>query len=492
MMFDRIGFVKSMLVVAVVSAFCFAAYAAPQKKLNFVFCIVDDLGWKDISCMGSDFYETPAIDRLAKDGVLFTDAYQAAPRCVSSRTSIMTGKYHYRPGIKSGDGIALEEVTIAEAFKEAGYRTFFTGKWHLGKKGYYPQDQGFDINKGGCEYGAPPTYFHPYSKPGQATPPGLEGGKEGQYLTDRLTDESIGFLRDHVKEHPDKPFLLWLSHYGVHTPLEAKEELIKKYEKKLAGMPRDTGPDHITDYTGKVKMKQDLAVYAAMIESVDESVKRIRKELERSGLADNTAIIFTSDNGGLSTTAATSNRPVATSNHPLRTGKGWIYEGGIRLPLIVFWPGVTKAGSVSSLPVVGTDLYPTMLDIADLSPKPKQHIDGVSFAPMLKGDKSFKRGPIYWYYTFAKDGTGNPSMAAVRDGDYKLVEILFENKAELYDLSNDVGEQIDLASREPERTKKMRSMLQDWAKETEAPSLWKNKNFVETNKALLEAIKNKR
>ena len=183
-----------------------------KTRLNLVFFIVDDLGWKDLSCMGSTFYETPAIDTLAKDGVLFTNAYQAAHRCVASRMSIMTGKYHYRPELKEGHGLSLKEVTLAEAFKESGYRTFFAGKWHLGEKGHWPEDQGFDINKGGCEYGAPPTYFYPYSKGDKRTPEGLEGGKEGEYLTDRLTDEAIAFLNDQVENNPDKPFLIYLSH----------------------------------------------------------------------------------------------------------------------------------------------------------------------------------------------------------------------------------------------------------------------------------------
>ena len=476
----------SFLLTGMVSAVNTPSTGKPEK-LNFVFFIVDDLGWKDLSCMGSDFYETPAIDDLASDGVLFTDAYQAAPRCVSSRMSIMTGKYHYRPAIKEGHGLSLKEVTIAEALKESGYRTFFAGKWHLGEKGHFPQDQGFDINKGGCKYGAPPTYFYPYSKGGQGTPPGLEGGRDGEYMTDRLTDEAIGFLNDHAEKKTGKPFLLYLSHYGVHTPFEAKKELIKKYEKKLAGMQKDKGPDFITDHTGRVKVKQDRAVYAAMIQSVDESMQRIRAELEKLGIANNTAIIFTSDNGGLSTAAINNRRPLATSNLPLRTGKGWIYEGGTRLPLLVLWPGVTTAGMVSKSPVVGTDFYPTMLEMAGLGSKPEQHLDGVSFVPILKGDASFKRKPIYWYYTFAKEGTGNPSMAAVRDGDYKLVEFMYENRFELYNLKDDVGEQNDLSQKLPQKTKEMTEMLHGWVKETKAWSM--SKNIIKTNQMLLDAAK---
>ena len=460
---------------------------AENEKLNFVFFIVDDLGWKDLSCMGSDFYETPAIDRLADDGVLFSDAYQASPRCVTSRLSIMTGKYHYRPGIKEGHGLALKEVTLAEAFKASGYRTFFAGKWHLGEKGHWPEDQGFDVNKGGCEYGSPPTYFYPYRKGDKRTPPGLEGGQEGEYMTDRLTDEAIEFLNDHTQAQAGKPFLLYLSHYGVHTPFEGKKELVAKYEKKLASMPKDDGPDYIIDHTGSVKMKQDHAIYAAMIESVDESLKRLRAELERLGLADNTAIILTSDNGGLSTRTSTSKREMATSNLPLRTGKGWIYEGGIRLPLMVLWPGVTKAGSVSSSPVVGMDLYPTMLEMAGLEMMPEQHVDGVSFTPILKGDSTFKRKPIYWYYTFAKEGTGNPSMAAMREGDYKLVEFMYEDRVELYNLKEDAGEQKDLSEGLSKRTDRMLGKLHGWVKQTNAWPM--SKNFKKMNQYLLDEAK---
>ena len=479
---------NTILSVLAFCALCTGIVSAADKngKLNFVFFIVDDLGWKDLSCMGSSFYETPAIDCLASDGVLFTDAYQAAPRCVASRMSIMSGKYHYRPELKEGHGLSLKEVTIAEALKEAGYRTFFAGKWHLGEKGHWPQDQGFDVNKGGCEYGSPPTYYSPYSKGDKRTPPGLEGGQQGEYLTDRLTDEAIGFLNEHVASNPEQPFLLYMSHYGVHTPFEAKEKLVNKYKFKLAKIPKREDFGFITDYTGRVKTRQDHAVYAAMIESVDDSIKRIRAALDKLGLSQNTTIIFTSDNGGLSTTAATSNRKLATSNLPLRTGKGWIYEGGIRLPLLVLWPGVTKPGTVCASPVVGTDFYPTMLEMAGLELKPQQHLDGISFVPALKEDSSFRRKPIYWYYTFAKEGTGNPSMAAIRDGNLKLVELLYENRVELYNLKEDIGEQKDIAKKFPEKTMAMTEMLHQWIKETHAWPM--NKKLTETNKLLLEQI----
>ncbi len=463
--------------------------AGNKKRPNIVFILIDDLGWRDVSYMGSKFYETPAIDKLAKDGVVFTDAYQAGPRCVASRMSIMTGKYHYRPGIKEGHNVRLEEVTMAEALKEGGYSTFFAGKWHLGGKGYYPEDQGFDVNIGGCEYGSTPSHFYPYSTPEMPAPHNLVGGKEGEYLTDRLTDEAIKFIKNHQKKEPQKPFFVFLSHYAVHTPFEAKEKYVKKYKEKLKKMDYDGKPDYIIDYTGKVKMKQDNYVYAAMIQSVDDSVKKIRKALKDMKLDKNTVIVFTSDNGGLSTTKAYGRRKLATSNYPLRTGKGWLYEGGDRIPLIVYWPGVTKAGTVTHSPVVGTDFYPTLLEIAGLPLKPEQHKDGRSFVPILKG-KKYRREPIYWYYTFAKMGTGNPSMASVRDGDYKLVEFLYTKEVELYNIAKDPGETKNLASKMPAKVKKMLKMLHDWEdKVGVSPLSEKNKRV---NKKLLNNLKKKR
>jgi len=460
-----------------------------NKPLNIIFCLIDDLGWKDLSYMGSEYYETPAIDNLANDGMVFTDAYMAAPRCVASRTSVLTGKYHYRPELKKGHGIPEDQVLFSEAFKENGYRTFFAGKWHLGGKGHYPEDQGFDVNIGGCEYGNPPSYFYPYSTKKEPTPHNIVGGEEGEYMTDRLTDETINFIQDHLKNHGPKPFLAYLSHYGVHGPFEAKDSLIKKYKDKLAKMEKQKGPDFIIDYTGKVKMKQDFPVYAAMIESIDHSIAKIRAELKKLGIEQNTAIVFTSDNGGLSTCEAMGKRRVATSNYPLRTGKGWIYEGGIREPFIVYWPGVTKPGSITNKPIVGTDIYPTLLEIAGLPLIPEQHVDGVSFAPLLKGDENFNRKPIIWYYKFAKKGTGNPGMAAIRDGDYKLVEFLLTKEIELYNLKEDIGEQNNLAEQMPDKAAELKKIMDDFIQEINPTPMETNKKFVATNKRLLEELK---
>ena len=450
-------------------------YADNPRRLNIVFILIDDLGWRDLGCMGSQFYETPGIDKLASEGVMFTRAYEAAPRCVPARMSIMTGKDHNRPELDGEHGLPLEQVTVAEAFKEQGYRTFFAGKWHLGLEGFWPQNQGFDINKGGCALGALATHFWPYTVAGKESgltkkeahnvvPYGLEKGKPGEYISDRLTDEAVEFLKAHKSAGTTAPFFLYLSHYLVHQPLEGKPELVKYFDEKLKRMPRLEGPDFELDYTGKVKLKQDLPVYAAMIKSIDESVMRVRQTLAELGYEQNTAIVFTSDNGGLSTCDRLGKRQVSTSNKPLRTGKGWLYEGGMRIPLFVYWPGVTKAGLKTDRAVVGTDFYPTLLEMAGLPLKPQQHLDGESFAPVLRGDLNYPRKPIFWYYDGAKVETGNTAMAAMLDGDKKLVHFVYENKIELYNIREDIGEHHDLAPTNPDTVGAMKLALTNWEK----------------------------
>ena len=297
-----------------------------NDKPNVLFFLIDDLGWKDLSISGSKFYETPQIDQLAKDGVRFTRANMAAPRCVSSRVGLMTGQVPYRNKIKNKDGINPDIQLMPEAFKAEGYKTFFAGKWHLGhSKTQYPDGRGFDINIGGCDYGSPHSYFFPYHKKGSSPMPNLEDGKEGEYLTDRLTDETASFIKSHVKYHPQQPFFAFLSHYGVHTPLQAKENKVKHYRKKLSKLKNELkGEAHFQDHTGWVKAHQDHPVYAAMIESIDESVGQLRKTLSDLGIAKNTIIIFTSDHGGLSTTKMSKGegRELAASNLPLEQEKG--------------------------------------------------------------------------------------------------------------------------------------------------------------------------
>ncbi len=448
-----------------------------RRKPNFVFILIDDMGFKDIGCNGSSFYETPNIDKLAGDGMRFTDAYAACPVCSPTRASIMTGKYparlnltDYLVGRRRGKLIPpeyihqmpLEEVTIAEALKEAGYTTCFIGKWHLGDKPYWPEHQGFDINIGGTRSGMPRNYFWPQWR---GNPP-IEG-RAGEYLTDRLTDEALKFLEG----KKDKPFLLYLSHYAVHIPLQAKKDMIEKYKAKAAKQPTKE-PRFLPEGSSKARQVQDHPVYASMVESVDESVGRVMKKLEDLGVADNTVVIFMSDNGGLSTAEG-----LPTSNLPLRAGKGWLYEGGIREPMIIKWPGVVKPQSVCSEPVTSTDFYPTMLEMADLPLKPKQHIDGVSLVPLLKGNQKLKRNAIFWHYPHYGNQGGSPG-GAVRAGDYKLIEFYEDSRVELYNLKADIGEKKNLAGKMPGTAAELRKKLQTWRKDVHAQMPTPNPDYT--------------
>ena len=449
------------------------ASAARKKrgKPNFVFFLIDDMGWKDLGCYGSNFYETPNIDKLASQGMRFTDAYAACPVCSPTRASIVAGKYPARLGITQWIGggnqptpyqhyLPLEDVTIAEALKDVGYATAFVGKWHLGSKDYYPQHQGFDINIGGDSSGAPPTYFWPYKKRNRALDELPPGGEEGEYLTDRLTDESLTFL----DANKDKPFLLYLSHYAVHTPIESKAELTKKYSAGVERMPEHKGPRFVPVYGRyKTRMVQDNPAYAGMVESVDDSVGRVMDKLDEMGVADNTIVIFMSDNGGLSTVP----QEGSTCNLPLRAGKGWLYEGGIREPMIIKWTGVVRAGSTCSEPVTSTDFYPTMLEMAGLPLKPEQHVDGVSLLPLLKQKGKLGRQAIYWHYPHYH-GSGSKPSGAVRAGHYKLIEWYEDNSVELYNLKDDIDEKNDLAAKMPEKAAELRRLLHRWLKQTKA------------------------
>jgi arylsulfatase A-like enzyme len=488
-LFDRRQFLKAVGVTAALG-FCtrngFGQQKPTASKPNFVFFLLDDMGWKDLGCFGSTFYETPNIDRLAAQGMRFTNAYAACPVCSPTRASIMTGKYparlrltNYIPGARNGKLLSaeyfhymkLEEVTLAEALKEADYRTFFLGKWHLGDKPYYPEKQGFDVNVAGDDAGAPPTYFYPYKR-GNRSIPGLEEGQPGEYLTDRLTDESLKL----IEQSKEQPFLLYLSFYAVHVPLEAKKELVERYKAKARRLGLEDKPHFATDEewpktaagdekwrtTLRTRTVQDHAVYSAMIESVDESVGRVMKKLDELGIADNTIIFFMSDNGGLATAEG---QP--TCNLPLRGGKGWLYEGGIREPMMVKWPGTVKPGSVCEEPVISTDFYPTMLEMAGLPLKPQQHMDGESMVPLLKGTGELRRKAIYWHYPHYSNQGGKPG-GAVRVGDFKLIESYEDSRVELYNLRADLGEQHDLAAKMPEKAAELRQMLHEWRNEVGA------------------------
>jgi arylsulfatase A-like enzyme len=454
-----------------------------HKRLNFVFMLIDDMGFKDAGCYGSTFYETPHIDNLAAEGMRFTNAYAACPVCSPTRASILTGKYPARinltdwiPGRQANgprpdekligprfsQQMLLKELTLAEAFKDASYATCFIGKWHLGDEMYYPEYQGFDKNIAGISYGWPVGgYFSPYKNPK------IKDGPQGEYLTDRLTDEAIKFLT----QNKDKPFLLYLSHYAVHTPLQSKKELTEKYQNKVAEMPPPKGPRFLPEGKKEARQVQDHAVYAGMIQSTDESLGRITKKLKDLGLTENTAVIFMSDNGGLSTAEGS-----PTSNLPLRAGKGWLYEGGIREPMIIKWPGRTKPAAICHEPVISNDFYPTMLEMAGLPLRPSQHIDGLSLVPLLTGAAKLYRNALYWHYPHYSNQGGSPA-AAVRSGDYKLIEFYEDNRVELYNLKDDISEKNNLAEKMPEKTAQLRKLLQMWQNSVNARMPEPNPNY---------------
>lgn len=462
----------------VVAALAVWAYGAeqPQPMPNFVFILVDDLGCMDIGANNpKTFYETPNVDRLAREGMRFTQAYAACPVCSPTRAAILTGKYPVRTGITDyigttnqpdkwkrktkllpapyADRLDLKEVTLAEALKDGGYATFFAGKWHLGPEGYWPQNQGFDINKGGWNAGSPSTgnkYFSPYNNPM------LPDGPPGEHLPDRLATETVKF----IEAHRDRPFLAYLSFYSVHTPLLARKDLEQKYieKKKQLSLPE---PAWGQERERKVRLVQDHAVYAAMVEAMDQAVGKVLDALDRLKLADNTVVIFTSDNGGLSTSEGS-----PTSNVPLRAGKGFVYEGGIREPLLVRWPRKVKAASTCDVPVTSPDFYPTLLQIAGLPPRPEQHVDGASIAPLLRGETIPER-PLFWHYPHYGNQGAVPA-AAIREGDWKLIRWYEDDKVELYNIRDDLSEKNDLAARYPDRVKEMSARLEDWQRQTGA------------------------
>ena len=447
--------------------------SAAERSPNFVFILVDDLGWTDLGCFGSSFYETPNVDKLANSGVRFTNAYAACQVCSPTRASIMTGRYPTRTGITDYIGaaqpdkwnrktpllpapyetkLALDEVTIAEALKQKGYATFFAGKWHLGAEAFFPEHQGFDVNQGGIDRGGPyggKKYFSPYGNPR------LKDGPDGEHLPDRLATETVKFM----EAHKDEPFLAYLSFYSVHTPLMSREDLKQKYEEKKKTLKH--GEIWGQEGARKVRLVQEHAVYAGMVEAMDQAVGKVLDGIDSLGLADNTVVMFMSDNGGLSTSEG---HP--TSNLPLRGGKGWIYEGGIREPMIVRWPGVTKADTVSEQYVSSVDFFPTILEMAGVELPQQVTLDGMSFAPVLKG-QAIDRGAIYWHYPHYGNQGGSPT-AAVREGDWKLIEVYEDGHLELYNLADDPGETNNLTEKKPELASKMHAQLKAWRQETGA------------------------
>ncbi len=441
-----------------------ACISQAASRPNILVFLVDDFGARDLGIYGSEFYETPAMDELAVEGQRYVNAYSAHPRCVPSRYGFFTGRFPVRDGCP-GDtyNIAPERITFAEALKGAGYATFFAGKWHLAKtEDQMPDAQGFDINIAGGSAGAPRSYFAPYNKSNNPhhkaeAMRGMDDAPEGEFLTERLTDETIQFLKTHNATDPDQPFLAVLAHYAVHTPLEAKKDDINYYKTKLG----EPGEELFIPRDGSTKAEQDNPIYAAMIKSVDDSLRRILDTLDALDLKENTLILLTSDHGGLSNRGANNNREVATSNLPYRAGKGHLYEGGIRVPFIVSWPGVTKPNTVSDALVTGTDVYATLLEAAGLPPMPDEATDSVSIMPAIKGE-ALERGEILWHSPRPRPtSTGDTAATALRSGEYKMIKFYFpEVHYELYHLPTDIGENHDLSEKRPQLTATLASRLE--------------------------------
>lgn len=454
------------------------------ERPNVVVFLVDDLGYMDIGANNPNcFYETPNIDALAKSGMLFTDGYASCPVCSPSRVSMLTGKYptrigttHLFPGKQGSKGrsgqfdpapflaeLPLEQTTLAEALKKVGYSTFFAGKWHLGYgPDFRPQKQGFDVNIGGNDKGGPYTgkkYFAPYKNPE------IKEGPDGEHLPARLARETSKFIKD----NNDTPFLAYLSFYSVHTPLMGRKDLITKYKSKAKalGMTPSEKDDFekIMGASGrekKIRTKQTHFTYAAMVEAMDIAIGTVIDTLKTEGLWDNTLIVFTSDNGGLSTSEGW-----PTSNKPLNGGKGWMYDGGIREPWIIRYPSITKEGSVSGEPISGIDLYPTVVKAAGGQVDPE--VDGVDLKPLLAGGE-IERDAIYWHYPHYSNQGGIPG-GAIRQGDFKLLENYENGSVALYNMKEDIGELNDLSKEYPEKVVEMKAKLHAWYKSHDAKFL---------------------
>ena len=453
----------------------------PGRPPNFVFFLIDDLGWRDLTSFGSPFHLTPNIDALAASGMRFSQAYAASPVCSPTRASLLTGKHPARlditdwiGGSQRGemlpaeyvDHLPQDEFTLAEALKEAGYTTGYFGKWHLGDDPHLPPSQGFDVNIGGTAAGQPASYFYPYRAEEGRSPfwdvPGLEDGTEGEYLTDRLTDEALSF----IEAHRARPFLLYLSHFAVHTPIQSKPGLEDRYSRRADSLPTLQGPRSEGEHNrATTRLVQDDPAYGGMVQSVDESVGRILARLFELDLEENTVVLFMSDNGGLSTLAG--DRIGPTTNEPLRAGKGWLYEGGIRTPMIIRWPGMGAEGVTCLEPVQSTDFFPTMMEMAGLALMPDQHRDGVSLVPLLRETGSLNRNALFWHFPHYH-GSGNRPSGAVRAGDWKLIEWFEDGAVELYHLGEDPGEERDRSGEEPQLTLQLLEQLRRWREDVGA------------------------
>ena len=453
-----------------------------MKKPNIIFILMDDLGWRDLSYYGSDFYETPNIDALARESAVFTQAYSTCPVCSPARASFLTGKYPARLHLTNylfGEEVGIlrcppykkfldeSEYTIAHAFRNRGYKTCHIGKWHLGGGDCLPEKHGFDVNFGGCWLGCPPSYFSPYRIPT------LADGPDGEYLTDRLTGEAVKYIND-----TDGNFFMFLSHYAVHAPLQAHESDIEYFKQKAKRLNRDKinpiieGENFPCEHQKHMKLMRRIIqsdpVYAAMIYNLDMNIGLLVNTLKQKGIYEDTILVFTSDNGGESSTNQS-----ATCNAPLAEGKGWMYDGGIREPLIISYPRKIDHMHIDT-PTINTDFYPTLLSLAGLGSEPSQHIDGVDITPLLRRDpgdlekiKMLENRALFWHYPHYGNQGGTPA-AAVRQNHYKLIKFFEYGNCELYDMDADISETRDLSEKMPERTATMLAMLENWLVETNA------------------------
>ncbi len=451
----------------------------PEKKPNVLFILADDFGYHDLSCTGSKFYETPNIDKIATQGMIFTNGYAACPVCSPSRASIMSGKFPARHGITDWIGAASGEqwrnakrftqllppeyvhrlpkeyVTLPEALKEAGYKTFFAGKWHLGEKGSWPEDHGFDINVGGWDSGSPKGgYFSPYENPN------LTDGPAGENLEMRLAQETVRFLKDNHPGQTGKPVFAYLSFYAVHGPIETTREKWSKYRQKAENLGIASTGFKMGHFL-PIRQVQDNPVYAGLIEQMDEAVGLVLNSLKDLGLDKNTIVIFTSDNGGVAAGDA-----FATSNLPLRAGKGYQFEGGIREPYFIKVPGLTQGGKKCETPVSGTDFYPTILELAGLQQRPEDHSDGLSLVPLLKG-KQLPERALIWHYPHYGNQGGEPS-SIIRKGDWKLIHYYEDDRNELYNLRTDISETNDISGSNRELVGSLHKELFDYLRKVGA------------------------
>lgn len=450
-----------------------------ERKPNVLFILVDDFGSRDLSCYGSSLYETPNMDRLAASGARFKQAYVAYPRCVPSRFGIITGKHPARvQGVKDSPHVTpRRDATIGQAFKDAGYATFYCGKWHLGDGESNPDKMGFDTIVAAGAAGATRSHFAPYTKSRKGGSSGeekdlivgLDDAPEGEYLTDRLTEETMKF----IEAHKEGPFFAVLAHYAVHTPIEAKKHLTKRYEDKLAKMPKPAATFE-KESAGENLLVQNNATYAAMVESVDHGVGRLLNQLKKLSIEDNTIVVLASDHGGLS--ARGGKREVATSNRPLRAGKGHLYEGGLRIPFLVRWPGTVKPGTEITTPVITLDLMPTLTGIADIAQPKLAGTDGLSLVELLKHGTAPQRDTFYWHNPAPRPAsTADLFSSAIRVGDLKLVEFPAEKRIELYELATDPGEAKNLAETRPADRDRLLAKLDAWRKEVGASTVAKEK-----------------